>query len=132
MNNELKNEKNSIIDGQLLNSILSIVGIILGIIIILDQKEKTNGGSGYLNDSQSQNIALLVKIIFLFVVFYSLKLNYKSYNLSSSTNQDTSSLELQIGASYLSIAVAIIGFYVVLTNYNDTNFQTAEIENNFL
>lgn len=132
MNREFTQRKNSIIDGQLLNSILSIVGIILGIIIILDQKEKANGKYGFLNDRQSQNIALLTKIIFVFVVFYSLQLNYESYQLAELTNQDTSSLELQIGASYLSIAVSIIGLYVVLTNYNDTNFQTAETENNFI
>jgi len=132
MNDELIKRKNSIIDGQLLNSILSIIGIVLGIIIILDQKEKANGSKGFLNNNQSQNIALLTKIIFVFVVFYSLKLNYESYNLAKVTNQDKSSLELQIGASYLSIAVAIIGLYVVLTNYDDTNFQTAEVENNFL
>lgn len=125
-------KKNSIIDGQLINSILSIVGIILGIIIILDQKEKTNGKDGFLNSRQSQNLALLAKIIFIFVVLYALKLNYESYYLSEITNQDTSSLKLQIGASYLSIAVAVIGLYVVLTNYNDTNLQPAEIENNFL
>lgn len=132
MDNELKNIKNYIINGQLLNSILSIVGIILGIIIILDQKEKANGKDGFLNNNDSQNLALLTKLIFIFVVFYSLYLNYQSYNLAEITNQDTSSLKLQIGASYLSIAVAVIGLYVVLTNYNDTNFQTAEVENNFL
>lgn len=131
MNNELKNKKNSIIDGQLLNSILSIVGIILGIIIIIDQKEKANGKEGFLNNSQSQNMALLTKIIFVVVVFHSLKLNYESYYLSKVTNQDTSSLKLQIGASYLSIATSVIGLYVVLTNYSNTNFQTSEIENNF-
>ena len=132
MDNELKNIKNYIINGQLLNSILSIVGIILGIIIVLDQKEKANGKDGFLNNNDSQNLALLTKLIFIFVDFYSLYLNYQSYNLAEITNQDTSSLKLQIGASYLSIAVAVIGLYVVLTNYNDTNFQTAEVENNFL
>lgn len=131
MNSELRNKKNYIIDGQLFNSILSIVGIILGIIIILDQKEKANGKNGFLDENESQNLALITKIIFVIVVFYSLYLNYESYDLAVSTNQDTSSLELQIGASYLSIIVALIGLYVVLTNYDDTNLQTSEIENNF-
>ena len=131
MNKELVNRKNKILDGQLLNSILSIIGIILGIVIIIDQKEKANGKDGFLSNDKSQNIALLTKVIFLFVVIYSLNLNYESYNLSKITNQDTSSLELQIGASYLSIIVSLIGLYVVLTNYNDTNLQPSEIENNF-
>jgi len=132
MNNNFKSKKISIINGQLLNSILSIVGIILGIIIILDQKEKANGKGGFLDGNESQNIALITKIIFVFVVFYALKLNYESLYLAKITNQDTSSLKLQIGASYLSIAVAIIGLYVVITNYGNTNLQTSEIENNFL
>ena len=132
MNNDLRNKKISIINGQLFNSILSIIGIILGIIIILDQKEKANGKDGFLQDNESQNIALLTKIIFVFVVIYALKLNYESLNLAEITNQDTSSLKLQISASYLSIAVAVIGLYVVITNYGNTNLQTSEIENNFL
>lgn len=127
----LKYKKNKILNGQLLNSILSIIGVIIGIIIIIDQKEKANGKDGFLSDNESQNIALIIKLIFLFVVIYSLNLNYENLDLSKATNQDISSLELQIGASYLSIIVTIVGLYVVITNYNDSNFQPSEIENNF-
>lgn len=133
MNKEqvLRNKKNSILNGQLITSISSIIGVILGIIIIIDQKEKANGKDGFLTNDESQNIALITKLIFLFVVIYSLSLNYESLDLSKATNQDTSSLELQIKASYLSIIVALVGLYVVITNYNDSSFQPSEIENNF-
>ena len=133
MNKEqvLRNKKNSILNGQLTTSISSIIGVILGIVIIIDQKEKANGKDGFLTNDESQNIALITKLIFLFVVIYSLSLNYESLNLSKITNQDTSSLELQIKASYLSIIVALVGLYVVITNYNDSSFQPSEIENNF-
>lgn len=133
MNKEqvLRNKKNSILDGQLITSISSIIGVILGIVIIIDQKEKANGKDGFLTNDESQTIALITKLIFLFVVIYSLSLNYESLNLSKITNQDTSSLELQIKASYLSIIVALVGLYVVITNYNDSSFQPSEIENNF-
>lgn len=133
MNKEqiLRNKKNSILNGQLITSISSIIGVILGIVIIIDQKEKANGKDGFLTNDESQTIALITKLIFLFVVLYSLSLNYESLNLSKITNQDTSSLELQIKASYLSIIVSLVGLYVVLTNYNDSSFQPSEIENNF-
>ena len=133
MNKEqvLRNKKNSILNGQLITSISSIIGVILGIVIIIDQKEKANGKDGFLTNDESQNIALITKLIFLFVVIYSLSLNYESLDLSKATNQDTSSLELQIKASYLSIIVALVGLYVVITNYNDSSFQPSEIENNF-
>lgn len=133
MNKEqvLRNKKNSILNGQLITSISSIIGVILGIVIIIDQKEKANGKDGFLTNDESQTTALITKLIFLFVVIYSLSLNYESLNLSKITNQDTSSLELQIKASYLSIIVALVGLYVVVTNYNDSSFQPSEIENNF-
>jgi len=133
MNKEqvLRNKKNSILNGQLTTSISSIIGVILGIVIIIDQKEKANGKDGFLTNDESQTTALITKLIFLFVVIYSLSLNYESLNLSKITNQDTSSLELQIKASYLSIIVSLVGLYVVITNYNDSSFQPSEIENNF-
>lgn len=132
MNKDLVNQKNSILNGQLTNSILSIIGIVIGIVIIIDQKEKANGKEGFLENKTSQDLALLSRIIFLFVVIYALELNYKSYNLSKATNQDTSSLKLQISSSYLSIIVASIGLYVVITNYSNSNLQPAEVENDFL
>ena len=132
MNKNLQNRKNYIIEGQLLTSILTILSIVIGIIIILDQKEKANKKDGFLSDRQSQNLALIAKIIFIFVVIYSLKLNYDSYDLAKETNQNTSSLELQINASYLSLIAALINLYVVLTNYSDSSFQPAEIENSYI
>lgn len=132
MNKNLQDMKNSIIDGQLLNSILSILPLIIGIVIILDQKEKANKKDGFLSDRQSQNLALIAKIIFIFVVIYSLKLNYDSYDLARKTNQNTNSLKLQINASYLSLIAAFINLYVVLTNYSDSSFQPAEIKNNYI
>lgn len=132
MNKNLQDMKNSIIDGQLLNSILSILPLIIGIVIILVQKEKANKKDGFLSDRQSQNLALIAKIIFIFVVIYSLKLNYDSYDLARKTNQNTNSLKLQINASYLSLIAAFINLYVVLTNYSDSSFQPAEIKNNYI
>ena len=129
MKKEVTNRKNYIIDGQLVNSITSIIGILLGIIIIIDQK--ANHKTGFITDEGSQKLAILIKLIFLVITLYSLELNYESYQLSKITHQDTSSLKLQIGASYLSVIVDLIGLYVVLTNYNHTNLQISEIENNF-
>ena len=132
MNKNLQDMKNSIIDGQLLNSILSILPLIIGIVIILDQKEKANKKDGFLTNQESQNLALLAKVIFVFIVLHSIELNYESYDLAKETNQNTSSLQLQIGSSYLSLIVALIGLYVVLTNYSDSSFQPAEIENSYI
>lgn len=132
MNESIKNQKNSIIDGQLIISILSIIAIVIGIVIILNQKQKANNEDGFLTNQESQNLALIAKVIFLFVVLYSLELNYKSYDLAEQTNQSTDTLNLQIASSYVSVIPALIGLYVVITSYNDTSFQPSEIENPYI
>ena len=71
MKKEVTNRKNYIIDGQLVNSITSIIGILLGIIIIIDQK--ANHKTGFITDEGSQKLAILIKLIFLVITLYSLE-----------------------------------------------------------
>lgn len=132
MREDIRDRKNKIINGNLITSILSIISIILGMVIILDQKKKANGKEEFLTNEESQRLALLTKLISLFVVLYSLSLDYQSYNLAKVTNQDTSSLRLELVASYLAIVISLINLYVVITDYSNTSFQPAEIENNSL
>ena len=132
MREDIRNRKNKIINGNLITSILSIISIILGMVIILDQKKKANGRKEFLTNEESQRLALLTKLISLFIVLYSLNLDYQSYNLAKVTNQDTSSLRLELVSSYLAIVISLINLYVVITDYSNTSFQPAEIENNSL
>lgn len=132
MREDIRDRKNKIINGNLITSTLSIISIILGMVIILDQKKKANGKEEFLTNEESQRLALLTKLISLFVVLYSLSLDYQSYNLAKVTNQDTSSLRLELVASYLAIVISLINLYVVITDYSNTSFQPAEIENNSL
>lgn len=132
MREDIRDRKNKIINGNLITSILSIISIILGIVIILDQKKKANGRKEFLTNEESQRLALLTKLISLFVVLYSLNLDYQSYSLAKVTNQDTSSLRLELVASYLAIVISLINLYVVITDYSNTSFQPTEIENNTL
>lgn len=132
MREDIRDRKNKIINGNLITSILSIISIILGMVIILDQKKKANGRKEFLTNEESQKLALLTKLISLFIVLYSLNLDFQSYNLAKVTNQDTSSLRLELVASYLAIVISLINLYVVITNYSNTSFQPAELENNTL
>ncbi len=132
MREDIRDRKNKIINGNLITSILSIISIILGMVIILDQKKKANGRKEFLTNEESQRLALLTKLISLFIVLYSLNLDYQSYNLAKVTNQDTSSLRLELVSSYLAIVISLINLYVVITDYSNTSFQPAEIENNSL
>lgn len=132
MNNQkIQDQQLFIIDGQLIGCLLYIISLVISITIILDQRKKALRKEGYLTISESQTLALLNKIFILALILFFLYLNYKAKALSDQTGQDSSSLEKQIIASFISIIPALIGLYVVITDFSNTNLQTAEIENPF-
>ena len=126
---DIQNQQLLIIDGQLVGCILYIISLVVSITIILDQRKKALNQEGFLTSEESQTMALLNKIFILAIILWFLYLNYKSKALATGTDQDISALELQIIASIISIIPALIGLYVVITNFSNTNLQTAEIEN---
>ena len=126
---ESTNRQLSIIDGQLVGCILYIISLVVSITIILNQRKRALGKEEFLSSDESQTLALLNKIFILALVLWFLYLNHKAKDFASDTNQDTSALELQIIASIISLIPALIGLYVIITNFSNTNLQTAEIEN---
>lgn len=128
---KIQNEQLFIIDNQILGCLLYIASLVVSIMIILDQRKKALNKKGFLTNNESQTIALLNKIFILVLILWFLYLNYKAKELAKKTGQDSSALEKQIIASIISIIPALIGIYVVLTNFSNTNLQTAEIENPF-
>lgn len=126
------NEQLFIIDGQLIGSIFYIVSIIISIIIILDQRRETLNKKRKLTSKETQTLALTNKVFIFLLLIWFLYLNYRSYKFALKSEQDTSALKLQIFSSFLAIIGGIIGIYVVATNFQNTNLQTAEIENSNL
>lgn len=128
---ELQKEQLFIIDGQLIASILYILTFVITITIIINQRKVALNKDGFLTPEESQVLILLNKIFILLLLLLFLYLNYRSKKLAENTNQDTNALNLQIIASIISLVPALIGLYVVITDFSNTNFQTAEIENPF-
>ena len=129
---KLTNQQLFIIDGQLVGCILYILSLIVSIVIIVNQRKKALNQEEFLMNEKSQIIALINKVFIILLILWFLYLNYKSYQLAKDTNQNTSSLKSQIFASFLSLSAGLITLYVVATDFNNTNFQTAEIENSYL
>ena len=130
MNEEkLKKEQLFIIDGQLIASILYILSFVATIIVIINQRKLALNKKGFLTVEESQIIITLNKIFILLLLLLFVYLNYKSIKLAENTNQNTNSLNLQMISSIISLVPALIGLYVVITDFSATTFQTAEIEN---
>lgn len=126
---ELQKEQLFIIDGQLIGTILYILSFVATITVIVNQRKVALNKKGFLTTEESQIIITLNKIFILLLLLLFLYLDYRSKKLAKNTNQDVSSLNLQIIASIISLVPALIGLYVVITDFSSTNFQTAEIEN---
>ena len=132
MNEEkLQKEQLFIIDGQLIASILYILSFVATIIVIIYQRNLALNKKGFLTVEESQIIITLNKIFILLLLLLFVYLNYKSIKLAENTNQNTNSLNLQMISSIISLVPALIGLYVVITDFSATTFQTAEIENPF-
>lgn len=132
MNEEkLQKEQLFIIDGQLIASILYILSFVATIIVIINQRNLALNRKGFLTVEESQIIITLNKIFILLLLLLFVYLNYKSIKLAENTNQNTNSLNLQMISSIISLVPALIGLYVVITDFSATTFQTAEIENPF-
>ena len=132
MNEEkLQKEQLFIIDGQLIASILYILSFVATIIVIINQRKLALNKKGFLTVEESQLIITLNKIFILLLLLLFVYLNYKSIKLAENTNQNTNSLNLQMISSIISLVPALIGLYVVITDFSATTFQTAEIENPF-
>lgn len=132
MNEEkLQKEQLFIIDGQLIASILYILSFVATIIVIINQRKLALNKKGFLTVEESQIIITLNKIFILLLLLLFVYLNYKSIKLAENTNQNTNSLNLQMISSIISLVPALIGLYVVITDFSVTTFQTAEIENPF-
>ncbi len=132
MNEEkLQKEQLFIIDGQLIASILYILSFVATIIVIINQRNLALNKKGFLTVEESQIIITLNKIFILLLLLLFVYLNYKSIKLAENTNQNTNSLNLQMISSIISLVPALIGLYVVITDFSATTFQTAEIENPF-
>ena len=129
---ESTKEQLTIIDGQLVGCILYIISLVASILIILNQRKRALGEKEFLTAEESQTIALLNKILILALILWFLYLNNRAKNFAANTNQDTSALNLQVIASFISLIPALIGLYVVITNFSNSSLQTAEIENSNL
>lgn len=126
---ELQKDQLFIINGQLIGSILYILSLVVTIIVIVNQRKVALNKDSFLTTEESQIIITLNKIFILLLLLLFVYLDFKSKKLAKNTNQDTASLDLQIIASIISLVPALIGLYVVITDFTATNFQTAEIEN---
>lgn len=125
MNN---NEKEiNAVDIQIFASIASIIGIVISIILLYNQKLDLKGEKTIFSPKQTQKISEFTRDVLLIVAIIFLIVNYQLYYISKEEGEDLQSYELQIFASYLSVIAALIALYVVRNPSN--RGEISDVEN---
>lgn len=122
-----KQKESIAITVQIITSIVSIATVIISIILLYNHQLELNDKEPFLSPDEAQKITTFNRFLVVFVLIIFLIINYFLYYISKEEGENLKAYKLQIAASYLSVAAALIGLYVVLKNPNGENI--ADIEN---
>ena len=123
-----RNEKESLaITIQIIVSFISIGTVLISIILLYNHQLELNNKEPFLSPDEAQKLTTFNRILVVIVLTIFLIINYFLYYISKEEGENLKPYKLQIVASYLTVAAALIGLYVVLKEPGGENI--ADIEN---
>ena len=123
-----RNEKESLaITIQIIVSFISIGTVLISIILLYNHQLELNNKEPFLSPDEAQKLTTFNRILVVIVLTIFLIINYFLYYISKEEGENLKPYKLQIVASYLTVAAALIGLYVVLKEPGGEN--VAHIEN---
>ena len=123
-----KKEKESLaITIQIIVSFISIGTVLISIILLYNRQLELNNKKTFLSSDEAQRITTFNRILVVIVLSIFLIINYYLYYISKEEGENLKPYKLQITASYLTVAAALIGLYVVLKQPGGENI--VDIEN---
>ena len=123
-----RQEKESVaITVQIIVSLISISTVLISIILLYNHQLELNNKETFLTADEAQKLTTFNRILVVIVLIIFLIINYFLYFISKEEGENLKAYRLQITASYLSVAAALIGLYVVLKEPGGQNI--ADIEN---
>jgi len=122
-----RQEEISLLNMQLITSIIVIVTVTLSIILTYNQKLNIENKKTIFTKKQTHNISYINRLIILITAIIFLFINYKLYEISKKEGEDLKVYYLQILASILTTIAAIIVLYVV--SIEPSGDEISDIEN---
>lgn len=120
-------EKESIaITVQIIVSLVSIGTVILSIILLYNHQLELNEKDTFLSPDEAQKLTTFNRVLVVIVLTIFLIINYFLYYISKEEGENLKAYKLQIAASYLSVAAALIGLYIVLKEPGGENITDIE------
>lgn len=122
-----KKKESTAITIQIFVSLISIITVLISIILLYNHQLELNNKETFLSPEEAQKLTTFNRVLVVVVLTIFLIINYYLYYISKEEGENLKPYKLQIIASYLSVAAALIGLYVVLKDPNGENI--ADIEN---
>ena len=122
-----RQEEISLLNMQLITSIIVIVTVTLSIILTYNQKLNIENKKTIFTKKQTHNISYINRLVILITAIIFLFINYKLYEISKKEGEDLKVYYLQILASILTTIAAIIVLYVV--SIEPSGDEISDIEN---
>ena len=121
------NEKQiELVNGQIIGIFLFILTLIVSIIVAYNEKLIRENKSGLFSNKDALNISLINRLVVVLLGIYFVYDAYERRNVSNS--YDDPSSNLQILASWLALIASAIIVYIIVVNYQNSNFDVSEIE----
>ena len=121
------NEKQiELVNGQIIGIFLFILTLIVSIIVAYNEKLIRENKSGLFSNKDALNISLINRIVVVILGIYFVYDAYERRKISNSYDDPNSNL--QILASWLALIASAIIVYIIVVNYQNSNFDVSEIE----
>ena len=122
-----RQEKESVaITVQIIVSLVSIGTVLISIILLYNHQLELNNKETFLTADEAQKISTFNRVLVVIVLTIFLIINYFLYYISKEEGENLKPYKLQIAASYLSVAAALIGLYVVLKERTGEGIEDVE------
>lgn len=123
----MKEKELSLLNYQIITSILFIVSLIISIILTYDEKQGLLKKPGLFSEKFDKYLNLFNRILALLIIATILWINYETYKIQKQKRSNSAPFRHQLYASVFSVISACIVLYVVIENwYSNPNITSIE------
>lgn len=123
----MKEKQLSLLNYQLLTSVLFIISLIISIILTYDERQQVLKEPRLFSEKFDKYLNLFNRIFALLIIVAILWINYETYQVQKQKRSNLDPFRHQIYASIFSVISAVIVLYVVIENwYSNPNITSIE------
>lgn len=126
MNNK---SKDKLINLNILSSSLFIIGSLISLSIIINEKKNINNQEKIYSNEESLNISFYNRILILIAVLISLYVGYNNYKNENDNTTSKYKSSLLLTTNILTVIGASIILYVAYLNKQEQSLTVSDVEN---